>query len=204
MTEALVSEHGRTTGCPRCSQRRMPWTDRRNSDATKPYEAEPRGGRTTTKAVTCSVKKPLDASDVEKGVEDSCEAQVKRAKTIMDLEICVLGAQGDIHDETPGTLTNPAETSGENATDEDVVAPEVTEDLNRLKTLGRAHKALSVDEPMPLRYLNSQKTNERLDDRMVAEGRDRELSTSCSQDALFVIPRTAPTPRRFVAGSLTT
>ena len=56
-----------------------------------------------------------------------CEAQVKRAKTIMGLEICVLEAQDDVYDETPGTSTNPAETSGENATDEDVVTPEVTE-----------------------------------------------------------------------------
>ena len=40
----------------------------------------------------------------------------------------------------------------------------------------------------------SQKTNERLDDRMIAEGRERELSTLCSQDALFVIPRTALRP----------
>ena len=40
----------------------------------------------------------------------------------------------------------------------------------------------------------SQKTNEQLDDRMVAEGRERELSALCSQDALFVIPRTALRP----------
>ena len=44
---------------------------------------------------------------------------------------------------------------------------------------------------MPLRYVYSQKTNETVDERMVAEGRERELSTLCSQDALFVIPRTA-------------
>ena len=47
---------------------------------------------------------------------------------------------------------------------------------------------------MPLRSVQSQKTNERLDDRMVAEGRERELSTLCSQDALFVIPRTGLRP----------
>ena len=75
------------------------------------------------------------------GAEDPCEAQVKRAKTIMGLEICVLEAQDDVDDETPGT---PAETSGENATDEDAVAPEVTEELNRLRTLGRACKAPSM------------------------------------------------------------
>ena len=41
----------------------------------------------------------------------------------------------------------------------------------------RAYKAPSVDE-LILRYVYSQKTNERLDYRMVAEGRER------SQDAL--------------------
>ena len=55
------------------------------------------------------------------------------------------------------------------------MAPEVTEELNRQRTLGRAHKAPSVDELMPLRYVYSQKTNEWPDDRMVAEGREREL-----------------------------
>ena len=135
-------------------------------------------------------EKPREAPDVEMGVEDSCEAQVKRSKTIVGLEMCVLEAQDDVYDETTGTPTNPAENSGENATDEDV-APEVTEELNRLETLGRAYKALSVDDLMPLRYVYSQKTNELLDHRMVADGRERELSTSCSKDALFVIPRTA-------------
>ena len=61
---------------------------------------------------------------------------------------------------------------------------------------------------MPLRYVYSKKINERLDDRMVAEGRERELSTLCSQDALFVIPRTALRPGtktvrgRFVAAEV--
>ena len=82
----------------------------------------------------------------------------------MGLDICVLEAQDDVNDETPGTPTNFAETSGENANGEDVVASEVTEELNRLKTLGRAYKAPSVDELMPLWYVYSQKTNERLDD----------------------------------------
>ena len=58
--------------------------------------------------------------------EDSCE----RPQTNMALEMCVLEAKDDVYDETPGTPTNPAEASGENATDEDVVAPEVTEELN--------------------------------------------------------------------------
>ena len=59
----------------------------------------------------------------------------------MGLEICVLEVQDDVCDETLGTPTNPAENSGENATGEDIVAPEVTEELNRLTTLGGAYKA---------------------------------------------------------------
>ena len=73
-------------------------------------------------------------------------SKVKRAKTIMGLEICVLEAQDDVYDETPGTPTNLAETSGENVTDDDIVAPEVREELNRLKTLGRIYRAPSVDQ----------------------------------------------------------
>ena len=96
-----------------------------------------------------------------------------------------------------------AETSGENATDEDVVAPEVTEELNRLKTLGRAYQAPSVNELMPLRYVYSQKANERLDDRVVAEGRERELYnvmfTGCAVRDLEGL--CVPAPRSFVAGS---
>ena len=126
--------------------------------------------------------------------EDPCEAQVKRAQKIMGLEICVLEAQDDVFDETSGTPTNPAVNSGENATDEDIVAPEVTEELNRLKTQGRAHNAPTVDQLMPLRNVYSQKPNAQISDRMVAEGRERELSTQCSQDALFVILRTALRP----------
>ena len=112
-----------------------------------------RNDAASTGATQAADEKPPDAPDVEMGAEDSCEAQVKRAKTIMGLEIRVLEAQDDVYDETPGTPTNPAETSAENAADEDVVAPEVTKEVNRLKTLGRAHKAPSVDELMPLRYV---------------------------------------------------
>ena len=100
----------------------------------------------------------------------------------------------DVHDETTGTPTNLAETAGENATDANVVAPEATEELNRLKTLGIVYKVPSVDELLPLRYVYSLKSNERLDDRMVAKGGERGLSTRCSQNALFVIPRTALRP----------
>ena len=85
----------------------------------------------------------------------------------MGLEMCVLEAQDEFYDETAGTSTNLAETSGENATDEDVVAPEVTGELKLLKTLGRAYNAPNVDELMPLRYVYSQKTDERLVQRNV-------------------------------------
>ena len=47
---------------------------------------------------------------------------------------------------------------------------------------------------MPRTFVYSQKTNEQLDKRMVAEGRERELGTLCSQNSLFVIPRTALSP----------
>ena len=47
---------------------------------------------------------------------------------------------------------------------------------------------------MPLWYVYSQKTNEPLNERMVAEGRERELGALCSQDKLFGIPRTALRP----------
>ena len=93
--------------------------------------------------------RPLEATDVEMNAEDPCAAQVKRAKTIMGLEICVLEALDDVFDEPPETLTNLAGTPGENETDEDVVSPEVTEELNRLKILGRPYTAPRVDELMP-------------------------------------------------------
>ena len=59
--------------------------------------------------------------DVEMSAEEPCKGKVTGAKTIMGLEICVLEAQDGVHDETP---TNLAETSGENATDDDIVEPE--------------------------------------------------------------------------------
>ena len=83
--------------------------------------------------------------DVEMGAEEAREAQIKRAKTIMGLEMCVLEAQVDVCDETLATPTHLAETSGENETDEDIVAPEVTEELNRLETLGRIYRAPSAN-----------------------------------------------------------
>ena len=74
------------------------------------------------------------------------------------------------------------------------LSPEVTEELKRLKTLGRPYTAPSVDELMPRTFVYCQKTNELLDKRMVAEGRGRELGALCSQNALFVIPKTALSP----------
>ena len=65
----------------------------------------------------------------------------------MGLEICVQEALDDVFDEPPETPTNLAGTSGENETDEDVVSPEVTEELNRLKTLGRPYTAPSARRP---------------------------------------------------------
>ena len=183
-------------------------------------EQEPRSGRTTTKpapmeseiptgqatqhggssgsgvqrsdVASSVVTRPADEKlpevpDVEMDAEDSGEAQVKRAKTLMGMDVCVLEAQDDVYDEAAGM-------SGVDTTYEDVVAPEVTEELNRLKPLGRPYTAPTVDELMPRGPVYSQKTNERLDDRMVAEGRERELATLCSQYALFVIPRTALRP----------
>ena len=110
----------------------------------------------------------------------------------MGVDVCVLEAQDDVYDEAAETPTNLARMSGVNTTGGDVVAPEVTEELNRLKPLGRPYTAPTVNELMPRGPVYSQRTNERLDDRMVAEGRERELTTLCSQDAIIVIPRTAP------------
>ena len=175
VTEALVKEHGRTMGCPRCSsgigihnaecRARIEGILLQQS-RMKPGEVdEPRGGHTTTKSVPMELAKPtgpvhhggssgsgiqrddatrtgatrnadarpLEATEVEMNAEDRCAAQVKRA----GLEICVLEALDDVFDEPPETPTNLVGTPGENETDEDVVSPEVTEELNRLKTLGR-------------------------------------------------------------------
>ena len=94
-----------------------------------------------------------------------------------------------------GTPTNLAGMSGVNTPDEDVVVPEMTVELNRLILLKRSYTAPTADELMPRGSVYSQRTNERLDDRLVAEGCERELAMLCSQDALVVIPRTAPTFR---------
>ena len=177
-------------------------------------EDEPRGGRTTTKSAPMKLEKPSGPAVLYGRGQVSSETMppvpVRRdsltrscLKYPMSRWVLKnraqprssgqrrLEAQNDIYDETPGTPTIPAETPGENATDEDIVAAEVAEELNRVKTLGRFNRARSVDQLMLLRFVYSQKTNEPLDERVAAEGRERELATLCSQDALFVIVRTA-------------
>ena len=64
--------------------------------------------------------KRLEATDVEMNAEDQCAAQVKRAKTIMGLETCVLEALDDVFDKPPETLTNLAGTPCENEKDEEL------------------------------------------------------------------------------------
>ena len=62
----------------------------------------PRNDATGTGAMQAANEKPPEAPHVEMGAEDPCAAQVKRAKTIMGLGICVLEAQDDVYDEAPG------------------------------------------------------------------------------------------------------
>ena len=191
VTEALVNEHGRTMGCPRCSsgigihnaecRARIEGILLQQS-RMKPAEVdEPQVGHTTTKSAPMELEKPTglvhhggssgsgiqrdDATrtGATRNADARCEDQVKRAKTIMGLEICVLE-----FDEPPETPTNLAGTPGENETDEDVVSSEATEELNRLNTFGRPYTAPGVDELMPRTFVYSQKTNEQLDDRVVA------------------------------------
>ena len=126
--------------------------------------------------------------------EDPCAAQVKkRAKTMMGLEICVLEALDDVFAEPPETPTNLAGTPGENETDEDVLSPEVTEELNRLKTLGRPNTAPSADELMPRTFVYSQMTNSSTNEWW-QRAENESSARCCSQNALFVIPRTAQSP----------
>ena len=81
--------------------------------------------------VTRSADEELpEVPDIVIYAEDSCEAQVKRARTIMGLDVCVLETPDDVYDEAAGTTTNLTEMRGKNATDEDVAAPEVTEEPN--------------------------------------------------------------------------
>ena len=59
--------------------------------------------------------------------EDPCAAQVKKAKTFMGFEICVLEYLDDVFDEPPEKPTKVACILGENETDEVVMSPEVTD-----------------------------------------------------------------------------
>ena len=68
-----------------------------------------RNDATSIGATRVADEKPPEALDVEMGAEDPRAAQVKRAKTKMGLEIHVLEAQDDVHDETTETPTNPTE-----------------------------------------------------------------------------------------------
>ena len=89
-------------------------------------------------------KKLPEVPDVVMDGGDSCEAQLKRAKTIMGLAVCVLEAQHDVYDETTEELTNLAETSGENVTDEDAVSTEVTGELDQRARFFSCCKARTV------------------------------------------------------------
>ena len=109
--------------------------------------------------VTRSADEELpEGPDIVTDAEDSCEAQVKRARTIIGLDVCVLEAPDDVYDEAVGITTNLTEMCGECAADEDVAAPEVTEELNRLKTFGRSYRETIVDETMRRGHVYSQKT----------------------------------------------
>ena len=109
--------------------------------------------------VTRSADEELpEGLDIVMDVEDSCEAQVKRARTIIGLNVCVLEATDDVYDKAAGITTNLTVTCGEYAADEYVAAPEVTEELCRLKTFGGSHREPIVDEAMPRGHVYSQKT----------------------------------------------
>ena len=243
VTEALVNEHGRTMGCPRCSsgigmhnaecRGRIEGILLQQSRMKPTQEEEPRSGGTTTKPAAMEAEKPTgpttqhgrssgsgvkrndvaspvatrsadeqlpEVPDVVMDAEDSCEAPVKRERQSW-VWTCACWRPGMTS--TMRLRTNLAGMSTVNTTDEDVVGPEVTEELNRLKLLGRPYTAPTVDELMPRGPLYSHRTNEQLDDRMVAEGRKRELATLSSQDAWFVIARMALRPgTRTVRGRL--
>ena len=90
-----------------------------------------------------------EVPDIAMDAEDSCEAQVKRARTIMGLDMCVLEARDDTYDEAAGTMTNLTETCGVSATGENVAAPEATDEPNQLKTFGGWRGEPTVDDTIP-------------------------------------------------------
>ena len=76
----------------------------------------------------------------------------------------MLEAGDDVYDPTSGwPQPNLSENLGETASDDDDVPPEVRQELNRLKVLGRPYQAPSVDELVPMRDVYSQPSYERLD-----------------------------------------
>ena len=127
--------------------------------------------------------------DIAMDAEDSCEAQVKRARTIMGLDMCVLLARDDTYGEAAGTMTNLTETCGVSATGENVAAPEATYEPNQLKTFGGWRGEPTVDDTIPRGYVYSQKTetvrgrlvddmkNDRAKSRFVAAEVTRDVMT---------------------------
>ena len=104
--------------------------------------------------------------DIPMDAEDSCEAQVKRARTIMGLDMCVLLARDDTYGEAAGTMTNLTETCGVSATGENVAAPEATYEPNQLKTFGGWRGEPTVDDTIPRGYVYSQKTKRSVADSL--------------------------------------
>ena len=208
VTEALVDEHGRTLGCPRCSggigihnAECRGWIDGillRQSRMNKTQEEEPRSGRTTTKLVPMGSEKPTgpamqhggssgsgvqrnDAAssvvtrsddeelpevlDIVMDAEDSCKAQVKRARMIMGLDVCVLEALHDVYEKAAGITTNPTEMCGEYAADEEVAALEV---------MSRGHVYSQKTETVRGRLVDDVK-NDRAKSRFVAAKLARDV-----------------------------
>ena len=100
-------------------------------------------------------------------LEKPCTTPSKRAKRIMGLEICVLEASDDVFD-SGWPQPNPRENPGETGSDE---------------------ARQKADEQLPKRDVYGMKPSDLLHSRLAVEGRARELSTLCGQNALFVIPR---------------
>ena len=137
--------------------------------------------------VTRSADEELpEGPDIVMDAEDSCEAQVKRERTIIGLDVCVLEAPDDVYDEAAGITTNLTETCGEYAADEDFAAPEVTEELNRPKTFGRSYREPIVDETMRRGHVYSQKTEtvrgRLVDDLKNDRGKSRFVAAKLARD----------------------
>ena len=78
----------------RRSQSRWNWRSQRNQLCSTGAVADHVFSETISTGTTrVADETPPEAPDVEMGAEEPCEAQVKRAKTIMGEEMCVLEAQ---------------------------------------------------------------------------------------------------------------